>query len=152
MLMRKNYHKDYMPRGFLRHRRLVSHTYRFVGGTRMAHVRVGFIRGHGDKFERCLLYPPKRTSIRSVGPPTRGQGVGQSLCVEGSAVLDAVQDASRRLRRCQMASWTASVRDALPIGRSGRRNGLERSNKGMKFTGSRLSARSGSLGHTSCGA
>src|ERR1700730_11475693 len=46
----KKYHKHYMPRGFLRHRRLVSHTVRFVGGTRMAHVRVGFIRGHGDKF------------------------------------------------------------------------------------------------------
>src|SRR5437899_7678969 len=30
-----------MPRGFLRRRRLVSNTDRFVGGTRMAHVRVG---------------------------------------------------------------------------------------------------------------
>jgi hypothetical protein len=30
-----------MPRGFLRRRRLVSNTDRFVGGTRMAHVRSG---------------------------------------------------------------------------------------------------------------
>jgi hypothetical protein len=72
-----------------------------------------------------------------VGPPTRGQGVGQSLCVEGSAVLDAVQDAIWHRRSRREASWTASVRDALPIGRSGRRNGRWRSNKGMKFTSSR---------------
>src|ERR1700724_998848 len=48
MLMRKNIrsplrtrYQHNMPRGFLRRRRLVSNTDRFVGGTRMAHVRVG---------------------------------------------------------------------------------------------------------------
>jgi hypothetical protein len=35
---------------------------------------------------------------------------------EHSAVLDAVLDAPRRLRRCQVASWTASARAALPVG------------------------------------
>src|SRR6266446_5767919 len=74
---------------------------------------------------------------------------GSPSMAESSAVLDAVQDASRRLHRCQMASWTASARDALPIGRSGRRNGRLRSNKGMKFTGSRSSAQSGNLGYRS---
>src|ERR1700730_16482652 len=36
----------------------------------------------------------------------------------------------------RMASWTASARGALPIGRSGRRNGRERSNKGMSLPAS----------------
>ena len=58
---------------------------------------------------------------------------GASLFRESSAVLVVVQDASRRLRRCLTASWTTSVRGALPIGRSGRRNGRVRSNKGMRF-------------------
>jgi hypothetical protein len=46
-----------------------------------------------------------------------------------------------------MASWTASARGALPIGRSGRRNGRKGSNKGMKFTGSRSSSWSGNRGY-----
>jgi len=48
MLMRNNIRSPLrtrrqhnMPRGFLGRRRLVSNTDRFVGGTRMAHVRVG---------------------------------------------------------------------------------------------------------------
>jgi hypothetical protein len=39
----KKYHKHNMPRDFLRRRRLVSNTDRFVGGTRMARVRSGSI-------------------------------------------------------------------------------------------------------------
>src|SRR2546428_2802928 len=52
---------------------------------------------------------------------------------EGNAYLAAVQDASRRRWRCpqERASWTAAARGALAEGRSGRRNGLVRSNKGM---------------------
>src|SRR5947209_1851476 len=42
-----------------------------------------------------------------------------------------------------MASWTTSVRGALPIGRSGRRNGRLRSNKGMRFTDRQSPARFG---------
>src|ERR1700730_2423400 len=37
-----------MPRDFLRRRRLVSNTDRFVGGTRMAHVGVGHSRRFCD--------------------------------------------------------------------------------------------------------
>src|SRR6266568_6601549 len=58
---------------------------------------------------------------------------GASLFRESSAVLVVVQDASRRLRRCLTASWTTSARGALPIGRSGRRNGRLRSNQGMRL-------------------
>src|SRR5438132_11290765 len=68
-----------------------------------------------------------------VGPPTLGQGASSPFLCETSAVLDVVQDASRRLRRCRTASWTTSVRGALPTGRSGRRNGRQRSNKGIRL-------------------
>jgi len=39
----KKYYKHNIPRGFLRRRRLVSTTDRFLGGTRMAHIRSGSI-------------------------------------------------------------------------------------------------------------
>src|SRR6266481_1377707 len=117
---------------------------------------LGYVEGQSFLLEpryadgKIELMPDQAAELESVGPPTRGQGArGSPSMAESSAVLDAVQDASRLLHRCQMASWTASARDALPIGRSGRRNGRLRSNKRMKFTGSRSSAQSGNLGYRS---
>jgi hypothetical protein len=57
----KKYHKHNMPRGVLRRRRLVSNTDRFVGGTRMAHVRVGLKSGSYPLASPCPLTPQKRT-------------------------------------------------------------------------------------------
>src|SRR6202035_2231851 len=87
--------------------------------------------GYGSARGRSAMSVP---TAELVGPPTLCQATNWSLkSCERSAVLDAVQDASRRLRRCLTASWTASARDALPIGRSGRRNGRLRSNQGMRL-------------------
>ena len=67
------------------------------------------------------------------GDPVRPLIERMSLDHHGSAVLAAVEDASRRLRRCRKrASWTASAPGALPSGRSGRRDGPLRPNKGME--------------------
>jgi len=63
-----------------------------------------------------------KSDLRGGNPARAGGGVVPWL--DCSAVLGAVQDASRRLRRCRCAaSWTALARGALPIGRSGRRDG-----------------------------
>src|SRR5258705_4695940 len=52
-----------LPRGFLRRRRLVSNTDRFVGGTRMAHVRVG---SKPEKLNASKFFPlcPRKQTLR----------------------------------------------------------------------------------------
>ena len=58
----KKDHKHNIPRGFLRRRRLVSNTDRFVGGTPMAHVRRGCAPCKGGAFQWVQAPPGNRSS------------------------------------------------------------------------------------------